>query len=220
MPLQQAGILRAGLITHKKEPKMSRLKKALTNALPACLALAVLFAALPPAVVSAASPAEPTPPPAGEIHSASDLAAREGFRKRALERIYSRQQDKLARQDARLERAAETNTRVESLIERIRERGLDPAPIVSALAEFNSGIADARRNNLKARAILTIHAGFDDNGQVIQFAEARETVGSAGTYLHSTADSLNTAVRGLVQALRNFWQENRPESQPGEPIQP
>lgn len=178
------------------------------------LCLAALSPLLGSARVSAAPLFQGSQPPDGVVSPTpapdeTQETDRLGLRRQALERIFARQQDWLDRQSANLDRTGQVNERVEALIARIEEQGLDPVPIVQALQAFNSAAASARVDHLKAKAILTIHAGFNDRGQVINLREAAQTVRTAGSTLHSAARTLRSATRELAQAIRDFRQAHK-----------
>lgn len=174
--------------------------------------------------VSAAPAAQGAQPPAGVISptpgpNTGETADQQGPRRKALERLFAREQEWLARQETNLGKADAVNAKVEELISRIEARGLDPAPIRQALQAFNTSIAGARRDHLKAKAILTIHAGFNDHGSVLNLGEATETVRTAGSNLKSASQTMRQASRALVQAIRDFRQAH-PLETPVEPASP
>jgi len=172
--------------------------------------LAVSLAAFP-GVVSAQGLSDPETPPGPTGEPVPPLQNdRPGWPHAALEKMFAREQEWLVGQKERLDKQDEVNARVNEMIAKAREHGLDPAPLEAALAQFNTSIENARQEHLKARAVLTIHAGFNDQGKVIQVQEAKETVRTAGEALRSARQIMVEAGKDLFRALREFRQNNLP----------
>ncbi len=127
-----------------------------------------------------------------------------------LELFYARELLAADRQGEALRRAGEAMTRVEELIARLQGEGFDTADLETALAAYHSGIAAAQSAHDEAASILNTHAGFDANGKVTDFAQALDTVRTAGQSLREAHLKLRTANLDLRQALRAWYEAHQP----------
>jgi len=93
----------------------------------------------------------------------------------ALSHKYKAEQDRLKLQDARLKRAADYATKIDSLIAKLKAKGKDAAALEQAVAAFRNSIAQASAEWQAASATLATHAGFDGAGKVSNADQARAT---------------------------------------------
>ena len=177
----------------------------------AVLLLAAIFLSLPVSSVQAQGQEPPTSADATPSTSADRSGADGNAR---LERAYARQQQWLTIQSTRFDRIAERITRLEDLIARLQEQGLDTAPLETALAAFQTAVSDARVDHDTATQTLATHAGFDDQGKVTDRDLALQTLESAGASLDDCRDTLNEANEALRIALADFRQQHPPKDQP------
>jgi len=125
---------------------------------------------------------------------------------RRLQHLFKQQKLMLAIQEDRLVMAREAAADAQERIDEVKSEGKDTAEIEAALATFNAGIEAAQSSWNTASSILSIGAGFDDNGQVIDQEQARETVRSAGQALQDTGRVLRRAAADFRHAARQFRQ--------------
>lgn len=141
--------------------------------------------------VFAADRREPPPPPPPTAGS-------------PLERAYQDERARLAMAEARLQRAGAQADSVQNLIAWLREHHKETAPLERALAAFRERLAAARHEWEQARDTLRAHAGFDDQGKVINADQARATVASAHASLEHVRRILDEAQRALAAALAAY----------------
>jgi hypothetical protein len=171
---------------------MTHLRKYRSWSIGFLVLLAALFLGVTTPALAQDNPARPTPNGAN------------------LELFYAREQLAADRQAEALRRAGEAVTRVEALIARFQGEGFDTADLETALAAYRTGIAAAQSAHDEAAAILNTHAGFDADGHVTDFAQALDTVRTAGQSLREAHLKLRTANLDLRQALRAWRDAHRP----------
>lgn len=143
--------------------------------------------------------------------SESDAARRGQRVDERLGKLYQRELEWLDRQAERLENPEEVAGRVEEWISTASEKGLDVSALQSALAVYQSSIAQAEAAHAEADAILAAHAGFDENGKVTDREAARDTLDSAGHKLNEARRILNDAIHQLRHAVRDWLRAQRPQ---------
>jgi hypothetical protein len=126
-----------------------------------------------------------------------------------LERAFEREKDWLARQSANLERAAGAADKLEDLISRARDHGVDVQDLEAALGRFQRQLDAAEASHAEAERIIAAHAGFNGGGKVIDQEQALETVRDAGAALRQTMETLRGAAHDLRDAVRG-WREAHP----------
>jgi hypothetical protein len=186
----------------------TKLFKLLSVSVTATLVLGMIFFALPVGAVSAAGLSQEIPPPGED---------RGGMRKALLERRYQNELKILERQEITLERADKFAARIETLIAKLKENGKDTTELEAALAVFTGHMVVAGVSHDEAAQILSNHAGFDENGKVVDLALARETVRSAGEALRETHQTMREALVNLRDAVKKWRQANPPEEKPVTP---
>ena len=175
---------------------ISRARKWIWTAASALLVLALTTAAF---VVLPAAPAyaDEGDPPSAE--------SRPG-RWTLLEEAFEREKDWLSRQSDNLARAATAGDKLEELIGKAHDRGIDTGDLEGALAQFRGQLAAAEQSHEEAEAILDAHAGFNGGGKVTDQEQAFETVKSARAALREARETLKGASEDLRDAVR-AWRE-------------
>jgi len=125
---------------------------------------------------------------------------------RRLQHLFKQQKLMLAIQEDRLEMAREAIVDAQERIDELKAEGKDTAGIEAALATFNAGIEAAQSSWNTTSSILSAGTGFDDNGQVIDQEQARETVRSARQAIQDTGRILRRAAADFRHAARQFRQ--------------
>ena len=164
--------------------------------------LALGLAALPLSGVSAAAPNDPATPPVVRPDNSR------------LERVWAREQARYQREGNLLARADDFIARVQTLLDKAKQKGWDVSAVQAALDAFSSVIPAAQAAHEPGAAIIRTHAGFNANGQVIDRATAIATVKSLRQVLVDTRTALNGTSRALIQAIRDFRQAHRPAATP------
>lgn len=121
----------------------------------------------------------------------------------------------LKRQEAALEKAVRGNERLQNLIDRAKENGLDTADLESAMANFNAAVTEAQSNHDLAAVILAEHEGFDAQGKVTDVELARQTLKDAHQAIQDAHRGLIKAGWDLSDALQG-WREANPRPAPEE----
>lgn len=127
-----------------------------------------------------------------------------GKRDIRLEMAYQRQLMRLHRQAERLEGTGQFVTRIEGLITRLQERGVDTSAVEAALASFEAQVPVAQAHHSTAAGILAAHAGFNPAGKVIDPVAALETLRTAHESMDLSRDALKDVRQAIVDALRDI----------------
>lgn len=126
-----------------------------------------------------------------------------------LARGYARLQTAGTNVQERLDRAAEIVTRGEEWIARLQEEGVDTAVLEEALTTYQDHLATAQALADTGNQILDEHAGFDDDGHVINRQEAIHTLRQSGRNLRDSHRRLRDATIDLRRTVNDFRREHR-----------
>ncbi len=138
----------------------------------------------------------------------------------ALSRTYKAEQKRLKLQDARLKRATDYATKIDSLIAKLKAKGKDTAALEQAVAAFRSGIAQARAEWQADRATLATHAGFDADGKVSNADQARTTLKDAHSHIEQVRTIARATYEKLHTAIAAYRKAHREVAEPVTPPQP
>jgi len=125
-----------------------------------------------------------------------------------LEEAFTRLNEWYSIQDANIGRANAAIARIEDVLARAEELGIDTSAIQALIPELYAAVDRAEASHAEAGRILSGHAGFNGNGKVTNWEQALETCRSARDSLSSAHDSLVQA-RNLVQEIIRLAQELR-----------
>jgi len=123
-----------------------------------------------------------------------------------LERTWTRLQRSYERQDERLAKSADFIGRVETLIEKANNKGWDTSEVQAALDAFVQALPAAAQAHEPGAAIIASHAGFDDNGMVIDRQAAFETTKSLRQVLMDTRSAMDGTSEELRHAIRDLFE--------------
>jgi TolA-binding protein len=172
------------------------------------LAMAVLVvavAAAPAQTVLAAGVAQETPPPAqGQEEDTDTPRPREGL----LAQEFRRQQRQVKRQENALEQADQWIPRAQERIQALKDQSKNTAELEDALAQFQDQLGTARQAHDRAAALVQPHAGFDEDGKVVDLAQARDTVQQIRGEVVDFRQTLRDGLKDLRAALQKYRQEN------------
>ena len=160
------------------------------------------FTVLPLQSAAAVGANDPAVPPAGQ---------RDYPR---LERIWVREQRRYDRQAALLERADAAISKVQTLLDKAAQKGLDVSAIQAALDAFSQAVSLAQAAHEPGAAIIRTHSGFNANGEVQDQEKAVETMKALQQVLKDTRTAMNGTGRALWQAIRQWRQEHRGAATP------
>ncbi len=128
--------------------------------------------------------------------------------KAALSNYLKREQNFLTLQETHLQRTGQIASTAQQLIDAAKAEGKDTTSLETALAQFNTDIANAQSEHDQAASILGAHNGFDANGSVTDLSAARQTVVDARTALRSAHASIVQAVTTFRQAVEQWRTTN------------
>lgn len=131
-----------------------------------------------------------------------------------LEHIYERLLLALDTQAWRFQYATELVDRAQQWIDLLIEQGFDVTELEAALAAYQDGLAEAQSYHDEAAAILAEHAGFDEEGHVVDREAAIETLREAGQALREAHRTLVEALADFREAVRE-WREDLRDSRDG-----
>ncbi len=125
-----------------------------------------------------------------------------------------REQLRFQREGLLLTQAEAVIDRVQALVDKANQKGLDTKAVQAALNAFSTVIPAAQTAHNRGTSILSSHAGFDSNGKVTDPAAAIETTQAMAQVLKDTRLAMNGTGRALRQAIREFRQANRKDVTP------
>lgn len=140
----------------------------------------------------------------GDLHRAV-----QDFRKTNMANQLPRLQNWLSVQQTHLDATDQIVSKVQEYIDNQKSQGKDTSALEAALATFQSQVATAQASHDTAADILNTHAGFDDDGQVTDPDQARQTLTSARQSLNDAHLTLRQAERDLHKAVKEYRDQNK-----------
>ncbi|GJQ51535.1 MAG: hypothetical protein HKUEN02_03820 [Anaerolineaceae bacterium] len=102
--------------------------------------------------------------------------------------------------------------KTQKLIDRASEHGKDVSAVQSALDAFVDAVDDAKPIYKSGQAIIDSHAGFNADGKVTDFEQAKETVHAMGEKMKEIKKAMGGTGKALRDAIYAFHKANlRPE---------
>jgi DNA repair exonuclease SbcCD ATPase subunit len=133
-----------------------------------------------------------------------------GLVKQRIEAAFERQQANLVRQAQNIQRLNQLSAKAQDRIDALKEKGKDVSSLEAALTAFESSITGINTSHQVADDLIDTHAGFGNNGKVVDIQIAGSTVKSIHEALKSTQQMMIIAAKELRQAIRNFRDTNSP----------
>lgn len=133
-----------------------------------------------------------------------------------LEKCFERLNEWYRVQDENLTKAYRAAGRVEELLEKAAERGLDISEIEALVPELYAAIERAEASHNAADEIISLHAGYDDSGKVVDPQLALETCRSGRDALASAKNSLikfREIMGEIIELARQLRRELDPSAQ-------
>lgn len=121
-----------------------------------------------------------------------------------LEKAYQRELKGLEVQQTHLNWANKSATELQTWIDKLNRQGIDTSDLTNALRLFQGQVVIAQSAHDTASGLLSLHAGFDANGNVTDTGQARQTVMAARQSLLEAHTVLKQAVDDLHQSIREF----------------
>ena len=126
-----------------------------------------------------------------------------------LEQAYKAEQQSLHVMESRFEQVRKHADGVAALIAKLKNQGINTAPLERALAAFRTRIAVAKGQRQVARDVLATHAGFDAEGHVTNARQAGATVAKAHINLVQARMIVDGAIGQLRAAVAAFLRAHR-----------
>lgn len=98
---------------------------------------------------------------------------------------------------------------VDEYIQDEKDAGQDTSTLEAALADLRAKISEVESAYNTAAQALDDKAGFDENGEVTDPEQARETLETANQALKDGNQALQTGRQDLRQAMRDYRQDKR-----------
>ena len=134
-----------------------------------------------------------------------------------LEAFLERLNEWYAIQDENLGKANQAIARIEELLVKAEQHGIDVTAIEALMPDLYAAVGRAESAHATAGAVLDEHAGFNGGGKVKDRQQAIETLRSARSSLDSAKNSL-LETRDIVQHIIEIAKDLREGYSPREPI--
>jgi uncharacterized phage infection (PIP) family protein YhgE len=193
----------------KENIKMKASQKSILIAMLVALVAGAALFALPAGTAAAQSPtpaAPQSPAPQTSVDKAAQRIAR-------LEKAFQVENNTLARQATWLDKAGNVVTRIQTLIDKLKVKGIVPSRLEAALTTFEAKLADAKAFHATAAGILSTHTGFDASGKVTDLAQAQATVKSAHEALSDVRTTISGTIKNIQQVVKDLRGSLKPTSQ-------
>jgi predicted DNA binding protein len=161
--------------------------------------------AFPISMAKAATLADITPPLTSEEKSLEQAKNSHP----GMERAYTLELKVLDRQAKFLVRGEKIIGKAEEIISKLKSNGKDTSVLEAALAQFKKDVVKAEKAHDKAAGILTTHAGFDQNGKVVDAVQAKQTLVSARDNLKEFRAILKDSLGDVRKVIKDFRKDNQ-----------
>ncbi|HEX8992439.1 MAG TPA: hypothetical protein VF784_12235 [Anaerolineales bacterium] len=131
-----------------------------------------------------------------------------------LQRAWEREQTVYGRLGKFFDNIDQRITRGQALIDKARANGKDVSALQAALNVFSTAVKQARPAYESIKGIVASHAGFDDQGSVVDPVKAFQTVLEMRLKLTEIRGMILPPARALRQAFQDFRQVNQPTATP------
>lgn len=125
-----------------------------------------------------------------------------------LERAWSRALRIEERLGKLFEKSDTVIEKIKKAIDDANERGLDTTAVQAALDDFVAGVENTHPIYEEAQGLIADHQGFDEDGNVVDVAEAVETLKA----LRGKGQEMKTAFDGSLKSLREAIKEFRDDN--------
>lgn len=112
-------------------------------------------------------------------------------------------------QQSHIEYTGEAADLAQEFIDHEKEAGHDTSTLEAALDNLRNKIQEAQESHNVAAQILDEKAGFDDDGQVTDPQQARETLDEAHRAMQDARQTLHSGKQDFRQALRDYRRDKR-----------
>jgi hypothetical protein len=126
--------------------------------------------------------------------------------KAALSNFFKREQNFLTLQANYLKEANDVSVTAQNLITAAKSEGKDTVTLETALAQYETDIAQAKSANTSAASLIIVHDGFDGGGKVTDSQAAYQTDLNTRLSLRKAHDLVVQAVTALRQSVAAWRQ--------------
>jgi len=179
--------------------------KTISFSLVLALLIGGIALAFPIGTVVAATLADTTPPP---TYGKQSLEQAKNSHP-GIERAYKLEKKVLERQAKILVRGDKIIGKAEEIISKLKGNGKDTSVLEAALTQFKKDVVKAGKVHDKVAGLLTTHAGFDQNGKVVDAFQAKQTLVSARDNLKEFRTILKNSMGDVRKAIKNFRKDNQ-----------
>jgi hypothetical protein len=192
------------LIREEQKNMFTKILKAQITRWMGVILIGALLLVTPAATVSAATPT-PTPQtqPAGKATATPAKLAQD----------YQKEQQALKAQNDNLTKVNTMITKANSFLTTLKSKGKDVDILQTVLNQFTQDLGTATAFHNQATQILTTHSGFDNNGNVIDQAQAVTTLLSARDKMVEARLTLKGGISDLREAIQLFRSNKGSNSQ-------
>jgi septal ring factor EnvC (AmiA/AmiB activator) len=128
-----------------------------------------------------------------------------------LTQLYQKEQEWLSTQGNNISKLSDTSGKIQAFIAKAQERGEDTSSLEAVIASIVAQLPQSQSFHDAAAAILASHAGFDENGVVIDTASAKTTLESAKTNLENSKN-INMSIAAEIKAAVEAWKTAHPKT--------
>ena len=179
--------------------------KTISFSLGLALLIGGIALAFPIGTVVAATLADTAPPPTSEEQSLEQAKNSHP----GMERAYKIELKVLDRQAKFLVRGEKIIGKAEEIISKLKSNGKETSILERALAQLKKDVVEARKVHDKAAGLLTTHAGFDQNGKVVDEVQAKQTLVSARDNLKEFRTIWKGSLGDVRKAIKDFRKDNQ-----------
>lgn len=182
-----------------------KILKTISFSLMLALFIGGIALAFPAGTAAAATLADTTPPPTSGGQNSGQ--AKNSYPR--MERAYQQELRVLGRQANILERGEKITGKAEEIISKLKSNGKDTSVLDSALTQLKKDLVEAGKVHDKASTLLITHAGFDQNGKVVDLIQAKQTLVSARDNLKAFRSILLNSLGDVRKAIQDFRKNNQ-----------
>lgn len=127
-----------------------------------------------------------------------------------LEKAWARQVKTYERLGRAYENGDERLAKLQGMIDKAAENGKDVSDLQAALDAYKAALTAARPAYEALGEIISAHAGFDANGRIADAEQAKVTVKEARDQMKAIKESMGGAFKALRAAIKAFRAANKP----------
>lgn len=131
--------------------------------------------------------------------------------------MYERAQNMLKSLQQIINKANQAANKTQEWIDEVKAKGVNTSEAEAALATFKTQIAAAQASYDSAKATLDAHAGYDNNGNVTDREQARQTILTVGKNVRDAHKTLVKATIDFQKTMRDLLKKYRESNRTATP---